>query len=103
MVLVKTLAIFPAKSVTWGYVTFGVNGLSESRAGRFESLLRSAGLTKIELAHRLGKRESSVCRWGDKVPEYALAYLELMVASKPRPTDWQVAEDIQTNCGKLIE
>lgn len=53
-----------------------------SRAARFAELLSSSGLTIDEFAARVGKKPASVARWGEKVPEYALAYLELLVASK---------------------
>ena len=40
-------------------------------------LLIEAGLTKAELARRLGLDPHTVSRWGDNPPTYALAYLRL--------------------------
>lgn len=50
-----------------------------SRAARFAELLASSGLTIDEFAVRVGKKNATVRRWGERVPEYALAYLELLV------------------------
>ena len=47
------------------------------RSVRFAELLASSGLTVAEFAEWLGLREATVRRWGEKVPQYALAYLEL--------------------------
>jgi len=35
-------------------------------------------MTKAELARRLGVDESTVHRWGNDQPQYAIAYLELL-------------------------
>ncbi len=56
---------------------------SVTRAGRFAELLASSGLTVDELADRLGIGRATARRWGEKVPQYALAYLELLYETKP--------------------
>lgn len=38
------------------------------------------GWSKAELARRLGLHSNTVSQWGDDVPGYALAYLDLAVA-----------------------
>jgi hypothetical protein len=45
----------------------------------FKELLGRAGLTKSELARRLGLTATGVCKWKDMPPKYAVAYLELLV------------------------
>jgi len=45
----------------------------------FGELLGRAGITRAELARRLGVSESSVYRWTKTPPGYAIAYLELLV------------------------
>ena len=45
----------------------------------FKALLKRSGITRAELARRLGVTESSVYRWSTRVPGYAVAYLELLV------------------------
>ena len=45
----------------------------------FDMLLERAGLTKAELARRLGLNPRSVSAWRDSPPKYATAYLELLV------------------------
>ncbi len=76
---------------------------SVTRAGRFAELLKASGLTLEEFAERVGKAPATVARWKGKVPEYALAYLELLVASKPRPTDWQLVEKVLPDGERLVE
>lgn len=44
-----------------------------------ESLLARAGITKAELARRLGVTANSVTNWKALAPEYALAYLRLLI------------------------
>jgi len=41
-------------------------------------LCRRAGITKAELARRLGLRSSTVYHW-TVAPRYAIAYLELVI------------------------
>ena len=47
----------------------------------FETILARAGITKAELARRLGVTPNAVTKWNKKiaVPRYALAYLELWI------------------------
>jgi DNA-binding transcriptional regulator YiaG len=45
----------------------------------FEHLLERAGLTKAELARRLGLSANAVSKWGDVCPKYAEAYLFLLI------------------------
>ena len=45
----------------------------------FIELLVRAGLTKAELARRLGITARAVAGWKDEPPGYAVAYLELLV------------------------
>lgn len=42
-------------------------------------LLERAGLTRAELARRLGVTANAVSKWRDSPPKYAVAYLELLV------------------------
>lgn len=52
----------------------------------FKLLLERAGLTKAELGRRLGLNQRTVSAWGDEPPQYAVAYLELLVAfNRVRP------------------
>lgn len=46
----------------------------------FALLLARAGMTKAELARRLGIHPNTVSSWGADAPEYARAYLRLYVA-----------------------
>jgi len=43
-------------------------------------LLERAGLTKAELARRLGITANAVSLWKGVPPQYAVAYLELLIA-----------------------
>ena len=45
----------------------------------FNSLLQRAGLSKAELSRRLGLNVRTVSSWGDTPPQYAIAYLELLI------------------------
>ena len=45
----------------------------------FPDLLAAAGLTKAELARRLGITAHQVTVWKDAPPKYAVAYLELVI------------------------
>lgn len=45
----------------------------------FSTLLSRAGLSKAELARRLGITANAVSKWGDSAPVYAVAYLELLI------------------------
>lgn len=44
-----------------------------------DSLLERAGITKAELARRLGITANSISKWKGYAPQYAIAYLELLV------------------------
>lgn len=43
-------------------------------------IYKRAGITKAELARRLGLNAGTVSLWKDKIPLYAKAYLELLIA-----------------------
>lgn len=45
----------------------------------FTALLARAGITKAELARRLGLNPRSVSQWGSNPPQYAVTYLELLI------------------------
>lgn len=45
----------------------------------FVALLQRAGITKAELARRLGLTQGGISKWGDNPPRYAVAYLELLI------------------------
>jgi len=45
----------------------------------FKDTLIRAGLSKSELARRLGISANAVSKWGEDVPRYALAYVELWI------------------------
>jgi len=47
----------------------------------FSALLERSGITKAELARRIGVTKSSIYRWGTDraAPGYAVAYLELLI------------------------
>ena len=45
----------------------------------FKTLLRRAGLSKAELARRLGINARTISAWGGDAPGYARAYLELLI------------------------
>lgn len=45
----------------------------------FSALLGRAGITKAELARRLGITPNAVSKWGASPPKYATAYLELLI------------------------
>ena len=45
----------------------------------FTDLLKRAGLNKRELAEVLGINPRTVSSWHDSPPEYAVAYLKLLV------------------------
>lgn len=52
-------------------------------ASQFRRWLDEAGISKAWLARKLGKAPHTVGKWADgrlRVPEYAVAYLELMRA-----------------------
>jgi len=42
-------------------------------------LLKRAGITKAELSRRLGITPNAVSKWNGVAPQYAIAYLELLV------------------------
>ena len=45
----------------------------------FQGLLDRAGIRKAELARRLGITANAVSLWKDSPPQYAIAYLELLI------------------------
>ena len=44
-----------------------------------QELLTRAGINKAELARQLGMNPRSVSAWGNNPPQYAVAYLELLI------------------------
>ncbi len=44
--------------------------------------MRELGWSQAQLAERLGLHRNSLGHWGEKAPEYALAYLRLAVKAK---------------------
>ncbi len=46
---------------------------------KFKVLLRQAEINKSELGIRLGLTKQSVSRWRDNPPQYAKAYIELLI------------------------
>ena len=44
-----------------------------------ESLLERAGITKAELSRRLGLTQNAISKWRGVAPQYAVAYLELLI------------------------
>lgn len=42
-------------------------------------LLSRAGITKAALARRLGLKPNTVSKWGKHAPQYATAYLDLLI------------------------
>lgn len=45
----------------------------------FSRAIKSAGVTKSELGRRLGITPNGISKWGDSPPQYAVAYLELLI------------------------
>lgn len=45
----------------------------------FSALLARAGITKAELSRRLQINPRTVSAWGDEPPQYAVAYLKLLI------------------------
>lgn len=48
----------------------------------FNELLRQAGVSKRELARRLGLSRNTPSNWGGKPPSYAIAYLKLIIENQ---------------------
>ena len=46
---------------------------------KFSILLERAGITKAELARRIGVTANAIAKWKDNPPKYATAYLELLI------------------------
>ena len=45
----------------------------------FEESLERAGITKAELARRLGVNPRTVSMWKDEPPQYAMVYILLLI------------------------
>lgn len=45
----------------------------------FADLLTKAGITKAELSRRISVSPRTVSSWGQRPPQYATAYLELLI------------------------
>lgn len=45
----------------------------------FKQLLLAAGITKAELARRLGVTKNTISLWENKPQRYAVSYLELLI------------------------
>lgn len=50
----------------------------------FDELLKRAGITKAELARKLGITPNTISTWKSEPPQYATAYLELLIALNTR-------------------
>lgn len=48
--------------------------------GEFKTLLVQAGINKAKLAKALDLNPRTVSAWGGNPPEYAMAYLRLLIA-----------------------
>ena len=44
-----------------------------------DNLLKRAGITKAELARRLGITANAITKWNGVPPQYAQAYLECLI------------------------
>jgi hypothetical protein len=45
----------------------------------FTTLLKRSGITKAELSRRFGMAPQTITSWKEHAPEYAIAYLKLLV------------------------
>lgn len=45
----------------------------------FRDLLVRAGINKAELARRLGANPRTISAWKNNPPQYAIAYIELLI------------------------
>jgi len=45
----------------------------------FKNLLERAGISKTKLALKLGLHQNTVSNWGNNPPQYAIAYLDLLI------------------------
>ncbi len=54
--------------------------LVETNLSEFKNLLIRAGLNKMKLAQHLGLNPRTVSAWGSSPPDYATAYLKLLIA-----------------------
>lgn len=45
----------------------------------FNELLARAGITKAELSRRFAINPRTVSAWGEEPPQYAIAYLKLLI------------------------
>lgn len=52
----------------------------ENILGEFKKLLVRAGVNKCKLAKALDLNPRTVSAWGESPPDYAIAYLELLIA-----------------------
>lgn len=56
---------------------FILTGRMFNNMSKFHRLLDQSGISRRALAETLGVHYSTVSRWGDDAPQYAIAYLEL--------------------------
>lgn len=56
--------------------------MADSRKAEFSFLLREAGFSKSEFAEVFGLSSSTVSRWGESPPKWALVYLRSVVEQK---------------------
>lgn len=73
-----TLLLIAEESIAVVYaVWYMLNSVGEYM--QLDALLSRSGITKADLARRLGVTPNGVCKWKYRLPQYAVAYLELLI------------------------